>query len=118
MKSRSLDLDKDPTRNSDPAHNIVTNSRPIYRKEAEGATQDLMAFLNGLNVDTPSICVTYFDEFHDLGILFQILLRQISNQALEIGMWYVFMGTKSNISYYSPLVRNCMSSIVCVVISH
>jgi hypothetical protein len=88
---------------------IVTQSEELY-KEARGAVEALMSFLTSLRAG--SICVTYFDEAHELGIRFWILLRLLSHQDPTMAMWYIFMGTKSNISYFSPSAQNCESAVL------
>ena len=92
-------------------YDIVAKSRKFYEEKARGAVEALMLFLNNLHVGPSPICVTYFDEAHELGIQFWILLRLLSHQPLAAEMWYVFMGTKSSISYFSPSPRNCESPI-------
>ena len=62
--------------------------------------------------------MTYFDEAHELQILFWILLRLLSHQPLATAMWYVFMGTKSSISYFSPSPVASLLFLACVLISH
>lgn len=48
------------------------------------------------------LIVTYFDEAHELGETFSVLLRLVDCHDLDLSLWYVFMGTKSDLSYYSP----------------
>jgi hypothetical protein len=89
-------------------YDIEAKSRLLYEEEARGAVEALMSFLNDLHVGPSPICVTYFDEAHNLGIRFWILLRLLSHQPLATAMWYVFMETKSSISYFSPLPIYCV----------
>ena len=102
-----------PKENDDlEASDIVTQSESCYKKEAREAVNDLLKFLTDLHVDSsPPICVTYFDEAHMLDKQFLVLLRLVSHQPPTKEMWYVFMGTKSSISYFSPPPRNCESPI-------
>lgn len=79
----------------------------IYRGyHAEKATVDLMSFVKNLFPRGNPLCVTYFDEAHELGLSFWILLRLLQAQEPSTRMWYVFMGTKSSISYYAPTPEN------------
>ena len=59
-----------------------------------------MEFLSTV-LPTARISVMYFDEAHELGLLFLIFLRLVKHQLLSTGMWYTFMGTKSSISYHA-----------------
>ena len=72
------------------------------------ATQNLMEFISGLNPESKPLCVTYFDEAHELGSHYWVILRLLSNQSPSTKMWYVFLGTKSSVSYYAPSPKNCM----------
>ena len=69
-------------------YDIVAKSQIFYEEEA------LMSFLTNLHVGPLPICMTYFDEAHELGIQFWILMHLLSHQPLATEMWYVFMGTK------------------------
>jgi hypothetical protein len=100
-----------PRRSDVPTYDIEAESRSLYQEEALGAVKALMSFLTDLHDSLSPICVTYFDEAHNLGIRFWILLRLLSHQPLATAMWYVFMGTKSSISYFSPLPIYCVSPI-------
>ena len=101
---------------------IVNESRLFYEWEARKAVDDLMSFLANLSSESSStICVTYFDEAHTLQQQFWVLLRLVGHQHLSTEMWYVFMGTKSSVSYFSPSPQDCESPIFalpCVLISH
>ena len=90
-------------------YDIVAKSQIIYREEA------LMLFLTDLHVSPLPVCVTYFDEAYELGIQFQILMHLLSHQCLVMKMWYVFMGTKLSISYFSPsyLILDQLSTADC-----
>lgn len=89
---------------------IVAKSRLFY-EEARVAVEALMSFLTDLGVGPSPICVTYFDEAHELELRFWILMRLLSHQPPATAMWYVFMGTKSSVSYFSPSAENCESPI-------
>jgi hypothetical protein len=57
-----------PKEKDDPmVYDIVAKSRLFY-EEARGAVEALMSFLTDLHVGPSPICVTYFDEAHELGI--------------------------------------------------
>ena len=58
----------------------------------------------------PDNRITYFDEAHELDNRFWILLRLLSHQSRSTRMWYVFMGTKSSISYFAPTIDRSESS--------
>lgn len=108
-----------PREKDDPmVYDIEAKSRLLYEEEARGAVEALMSFLTDLHVGPSPICVTYFDEAHELGIQFWILLRLLSHQPLATEMWYVFMGTKSSISYFSPSPRHCESPIFFALCAH
>ena len=80
-----------------------------FYERARVAVEALLAFLTSL-YDKQPLCVTYFDEAHELQILFWILLRLLSHQPMTTSMWYVFMGTKLS-SYLTLPLRDCVSSI-------
>ncbi len=89
---------------------IMAISRVFYER-AQQAVEDLQAFLASLHRGQQPLCVTYFDEAHELQIRLWILLRLLSHQPKTVKMWYVFLGTKSSISYYTPATAACVSSI-------
>ena len=113
MNQKLTAYGRSPTRSKDmddsDIHKIQPKTKQIYDvvKQAVG---ELMAFITE-NYGKQSLCVTYFDEAHELEILFWILLRLLNHQDMEKKMWYVFMGTKLNISYFIPAVGDCASSI-------
>ena len=107
-----------PKENNASVYNIETKSRLLYEAEARGAVDALMSFLTKLDDGPSPICVTYFDEAHELGIQFWILLRLLSHQRPATEMWYVFMGTKSSVSYFSPSPRHCESYIFFALCAH
>jgi hypothetical protein len=110
---------KRPREKDDPmGYDIEAKSRLLYEEEARGAVEALMSFLTDLHVGPSPICVTYFDEAHNLGLQFWILLLLLSHQPLATAMWYVFMGTKSSIPYLSPSPRHCVSPISCGLCAH
>jgi hypothetical protein len=80
-------------------------AQKLYNFVAKEATQQLMHFLSTLH-PPQDLCVTYFDEAHELDVCFGILSRLLANQELSIKMWWVFMGTKLSLSYYAPLPAN------------
>jgi hypothetical protein len=86
----------------DPNYNSIKIAEENYARHAKAATEGLMTFLKGLFPDENPLCVSYFDEAHELELTFWILLRLLQAQDPSIKMWYVFMGTKSSISYYAP----------------
>jgi hypothetical protein len=59
-----------------------------------------MIFLS--SIQPGALCVTYFDEAHGMDKALWVLLRVLHYQELTRRMWYIFMGTKSSISYYAP----------------
>ena len=75
-------------------------AKRCYDSITKRSTEELMAFLS--TVKGGALCVTYFDEAHELEASFWVLLRLLQNQASNIKMWYTFMGTKPSFSYYSP----------------
>ena len=83
-------------------------SREFYKDHVKEAYENLMKFLSTV-LPEKKICVMYFDEAHELGVLFWILLRLVQHQVPEpemepfrIQMWYTLMGTKSSVSFYAP----------------
>ncbi|KAF8515975.1 hypothetical protein BU17DRAFT_76734 [Hysterangium stoloniferum] len=67
-----------------------------YGSDAKKVTEDLPR----------ALCVTYFDEAHESDLCFWVLLRLLQYQESSTRMWYVFMGTKSSLSYYAPRPAN------------
>ena len=101
-----------------PEDDIVDTSQRYY-EGAQVAIETLMAFLDSLYPGEQPLCVTYFDEAHELQLLFWILLRLLSHQPTTMKMWYVFMGTKSSISYFTPPPGDCIpSNISLMLFSH
>jgi hypothetical protein len=95
----------------------VKNAREVYNACAKGPTEVLMAFLAGLDgVDTDEgpLCVTYFDEAHELAFCFWDILRLLSNQHASTKMWYIFMGTDPSMTYYAPRLEDCQSPVFSV----
>ena len=82
-------------------------AKGFYDNHAEVDTSDLLEFITKLGCDIPKLCVTYFDEADRLDSLMWILLRLISFQSASTAMWYIFMATKSKVSYFHPLVKDC-----------
>ena len=58
-----------------------------------------MTFLSSIKPD--ALCVTYFDEAHGSNLASWVLLRLLLYQDVQIRMWYIFMGTKPSLSYYT-----------------
>jgi hypothetical protein len=108
-----------PNRSNDKNdRDIVAESRTLY-DGARVAVEALMTFLASLCPGEQPLCVTYFDEAHELHTLLWILLRLLSHQPMKVMMWYVFMGTKPSISYFNPAAPVCVSSnFAHVLISH
>jgi len=74
-----------------------------------------MQFVQAQFPDENPLCVTYFDEAHELGSRFWILLRLLRAQSFSTRMWYVFMETKPSISYHDPTPpRRNSESLSCV----
>jgi len=84
----------------------IDMARKHYGEFAKKATEDLMQFIQALSPGKNPLCVTYFDEAHELELRYWIVLRLLQAQASSTRMWYVFMGTKSSISYYNPAPEN------------
>ena len=92
--------------------NLHSAVKGFYADITSPATQKLMAFISGLFPENKkTLCVTYFDEAHELRHRLWAMLRLLQHQHLDVGMWYVFMGTKSSISYYSPALKDRESFI-------
>jgi hypothetical protein len=121
MKPTTEDLGASPTRPRDKAvkaFDIVGKSKTFY-DQAGQAVDNLMDFLDTIYLDQQRLCVTYIDEAQELEERIWIMMRLISHQKPKLRMWYVFMGTKSSISYFNPSPKNCMSSIFArVPVSH
>ena len=104
-----VDYQKSPVRSKtgapEPANCEPTKfAQKLYNEIVKKATADLMGFLN--TIYPQALSVTYFDEAHELGVCFWVLLRLLFNQESSIRLWYVFMGTKSSLSYYAPRPSN------------
>jgi hypothetical protein len=91
---------------NDPQFNSIEFAKEHYNRHAKNAAESLMKFLNGLFPGDKPLCVTYFDEAHELGDALWMLLRLLQVQEASVKMWYVFMGTKSSVSYYAPRPEN------------
>jgi hypothetical protein len=72
-----------------------------------------MKFINKKYKGT--LCVTYFDEAHELALRFWVLLRLLANQSSSQKMWYIFMGTKSSMNYFVPHRKDGQSPCFSVV---
>jgi len=87
-----------------PDHDPTVTAERLYNTIVKKATADLTGFLD--TIYTRALSVTYFDEAHELGLCFWVLLRLLYNQESSIRLWYVFMGTKLSPSYYAPRPSN------------
>ena len=81
----------------------------IYKRLVT-STRDLAEFVKKIHPST--VLVTYFDEADELGTLFWVLLRLLSNQPEHIPMWYVFMATKSSVIYFNPTAAKSEFSVL------
>ena len=89
----------------DPNWDSASLAKLCYEQYSEKATADLVEFIQTLFPGKKNnLCMTYFDNAHELGQSFWSLLHllQFSTQ-----MWYVFMGTKLSMTYYAPTPENC-----------
>jgi hypothetical protein len=84
-----------------PHYNMEAKARKIYNRRANESTDNLVKFVQKHLPAT--VLVTYFDEADELQSLFWVLLRLLSNQPERTAMWYVFMATKSSVSYFNPI---------------
>jgi len=84
-----------------PGFNIHHYSDVYYRHFAKTATEDLADFSRRLTPHCP-VVVTYFDEARALGESLWCMLRLLSQQETTTPMWYVFMDTRSTVSYFNP----------------
>ncbi len=73
-----------------------------------------MTFLS--KIEPEACCVMYFDEAHDLDKALWVLLRLVQYQEPWIKMWYIFMGTKSSVSYYAPNPSDSPYPLFCIFI--
>jgi hypothetical protein len=102
---------RDAKGNPDPSdYNPTTRAAEYYEHYVQDATKNLMECLQHLFPDKNPLCVTYFDEAHELETAFWVLLRLLGRQRPDTKMWYVFMGTKLDISYYAPNPKDSESS--------
>ena len=92
---------------------IEQHARDIYGCHARKATEDLLLHL-ALKHRPAAICVTYFDEAHELGVLFWVILRLLSNQNDLTAMWFVFMTTTSSVAFFNPTIAEKSESSVFV----
>jgi hypothetical protein len=113
------DWGQSPYRNKDGIDESNTNieefARKIYQLHTSKATEALVKFLATIDSGESALCVTYFDEADELGLHFWVLLRLLSNQDELTAMWYVFMTTKSSISYFNPIAEKSESSMFSLV---
>jgi hypothetical protein len=100
-----------------PDFDTSTWSRKVYGLFAKEATENLVKFLS--DVLPKRISVMYFDEAHELGLHFWIFRRLVQHQLSSMKMWYVFMGTKSSLSYYAPppSKRQSPASLACTCLT-
>ena len=99
-------LGTSPKRGSDGTpdrpYNSIEIARDYYGQGTMKATEDLMEFIKSLSSDEQPLCVTYFDEAQELDVSIWLMLRLLQAQHASIGMWFVFMGTKSSILFRAP----------------
>ncbi|KAF8324209.1 uncharacterized protein EI90DRAFT_3076333 [Cantharellus anzutake] len=81
-------------------YDAIGHARDFYHRHAKAAVGNLVEFIKSLTSNP--LCVTYFDEAHELGKCFWIMLRLLQNQDDSIKMWYIFMGTKSSLTDFAP----------------
>lgn len=76
-------------------------AKQCYDELNRKATEDLMNFVFTLFPGENPVCVTYFDEAHELGPCFWILFYLLSaeNSLTRMGMRYVFMGPILSLEY-------------------
>ena len=91
--------------------NILDLTRQLYEIHAKKATKELSDFVSTLDGQHSDLCVTYFDEAHQLEAAFWVLMRVLSFQDTSIRMWYVVMGTRSSFQQYNPRAKDCESLI-------
>src|SRR5580700_5199244 len=99
MKNKVTPAGTSPRRNKEGQPNkmgfdVESTAKRCYDSYAKQATENLVKFVTALSPQK-SLLVTYFDEAHELELLFWILLRLLTNQDKSVSMWYVFMCTKS-----------------------
>jgi hypothetical protein len=87
----------------EPDHDIEEEAKRIYNRHAKAQTEALVAFVTSCHPG--AVLVTYFDEADELDTLFWVLLRLLSNQDECTPMWYIFMATKSSVSYFNPIAE-------------
>ena len=92
-----------------PGIDIVATARDFYNLHAKGATEALTEFVAALGGNESHLCVTYFDEADELDMQFWVLLCLLGNQDELTAMWYVFMATKSRVTYFAPMNKDCES---------
>jgi hypothetical protein len=85
-------------------------AKRIYDRLVKASTEALAKFVTELH--PAMVIVTYFDEAHELDTLFWVLLRLLSNQPEGTPMWYVFMATKSSVSYFNPIAAKSEFSVL------
>ena len=114
MKLKVYSCQTSPTRGTDgkpipddSQHVAIARSR--YKLDVEEATKELMEFISRV-LPEKRISIMYFDEAHELRSHLWIFLRLVQHQSLLTRMWYSFMGTKSNLSYYVPPPRKRQSA--------
>lgn len=88
-----------------PRFDIENFAQQVYDPCVRKATEDLVDFLTKINSGERALCVTYFDEADELGNLFWVMLRLLGVQGQSTSMWYVFMATKSSVSYFHPVAE-------------
>lgn len=89
-------------------------ARKTYESITTKATQDLITILS--DIEPEARCVMYFDEAHDLDNALLVLLRLVQYQKPWINIWYIFLETKSSISYYAPNPSDRPYPLLCIFI--
>jgi len=105
---------KNKVDDEDDSKSINEFAQNTYELITTKATQELMTFLS--NIKPEARCVTYFDEAHDLDNALWVLLRLVQYQKPWMKSWYIFLGTKSDVSYYAPKPSNSPYHPLCIFI--
>jgi hypothetical protein len=66
----------------------ITIARKFYELNAKKPAENLLQFISTVLPDE-KLCVMYFDEAHELGASYWILLRLLYNQHVSTRMWYL-----------------------------
>ena len=100
-------VEKNPGCNEQLESDLHRAVKTFYDEITGPATQKLLAFISSLfPKNKKPLCVTYFDEAHELHARLWVMLRLLQHQLLTSGMCYTFMGTQLSISYYGPTPKD------------